>query len=213
MSRMRVVSTWGRRGLAVALSVGVAAGFASCHKRAVDRPDATFATEMATDFSEKVPLDVAILPTVNVTGKEMPIAGFLRESAKDALVDRWYSPIAFSVVDSRVGPRDRFTQYDLDRLRGTFEEEAILTSQLSMWDVSFLRKDHKVLAGGEFTLYDSKTGTKLWSASFSDYWVPVEAAPGNIAAEDFYEFERKAMREFVQRCFAEFPKRISKTQS
>jgi len=199
-----------------AFAVGVVAALAvggGCVRKSVDHPDAAFATEMSPDFSQKVPLNVAVLPPINVTGKEMPIASFFREYSKNALVERWYSPIAFSVVDSRVGPRERFTPYDLDRLRGTFEEDAILTSQLGLWDVSYLRKDHKVLATGEFALYDSKTGTKLWSASFSDYWVPVEAGPGVIAAEDFYEYEHRAMREFVERCFAEFPKRTAKTQS
>jgi hypothetical protein len=212
-SRIGAVSAWRWSGFVAAGSVCAAAAFgAGCVRKHVDRPDATFATEMAPDFAQKVPLNVAILPPVNVTGKEIPIATHLRESAKNALVDRWYSPIASSVVDSRVGPRERFTPYDLDRLRGTFEEDAILTSQLSAWDVSQLRRDHKVLASGEFTLYDSKTGSKLWSSSFTDYWVTVDAAPGFIAPEDFYEYERRAMREFVDRCFAEFPKRISKTQ-
>jgi hypothetical protein len=194
-------------------AAALAAGGTACVKKSVDRPDAAFATEMAPDFAQKVPLNVAVLPPVNVTGKEMPIARQFREYAKDALVDRWYSPIAFSVVDSRVGPRERFTPYDLDRLRGTFEEDAILTAQLAQWDSTYLRNQHKVLAGGEFALYDSKSGSKLWGATFSDYWVPIEAGPGTIATEDFYEYEHRAMREFVRRCFAEFPKRISKTQS
>ncbi len=194
----------------LALFIGLAAAAAAgCVRRPPERPDASMSTEMAPDFAQSVPLNVAVLPAVNTTGREVTIIRSFREYAKEALVERWYSPIAFTAIDSRVGPRERFTPFDLDRLRGTFEEDAILACTLSQWDASTLRKDHKVLAGGEFSLYNSKTGKRLWSVSFSDYWVPVDAGPRQIPAEDFYEYEQRAMRSFVQRFFAEFPKRAS----
>jgi hypothetical protein len=198
-------------GLSAAMALTSVVG-AGCVQRPPERPDASMSTEMAPDFSQKVPLNIAVLPAVNTTGKEVTIIKAFREYAKDALVDRWYSPIAFSAIDSRVGPRERFTPWDLDRLRGTFEEDAILACTLSQWDASTLRKDHKVLAGGDFALYDSKSGSKLWTVSFADYWVKVDAGPRQISAEDFYEYEHRAMKAFVQRFFAEFPKRASSAQ-
>ncbi len=108
------------------------------------------------------PTDVAVLPVVNMTGKQgLPLTE-MRKQFQNALAELRYSPLALDYVDSKV------VEASFDP--GALKEDAILKLHVTRWDDSTWDLNSRLVIEADVYLLDAKApelASALWGGHVS----------------------------------------------
>jgi hypothetical protein len=113
-------------------------------------------------FAERRPIDIAIMPVYSTPEEIPPVVRHVREQVKATLLEDFYSPVSFQAIDEKLGAFPERRRFDLNQIRGNFDEDALLYASLDRWDKTHLVHKLTVVASMTFTLYDSRSGDVLW---------------------------------------------------
>jgi hypothetical protein len=171
----------------------------------VDFPEAVVETDLSDSFFDVHPIDIAVMPVYSAPEEIPPMVRVMRDRIKGALLDRHYSPISFASIDEKLGAFPERRRFDLNQIRGNFDEDALLYASLDRWDRTHLQRRGKVIVSATFTLYNSRTGDELWHYRVSDRVVDVPRRAGADASEPAYEETVAGV--LVSEAFAAFPKK------
>lgn len=139
-----------------------------CQAAPKEMPESRSEGGPSSALFERQPIDIAVLPVYTGRKFEPSLAKALRGTVKDELLDKRYSPVSFDSIDSKLGDFPDSRELDLHTMRGNFDEDALLYVRLDQWDDSMLSKHQFMLVGLTFTLYDSRTGSQLWTHRVTD---------------------------------------------
>ncbi|MDZ4773567.1 MAG: DUF4136 domain-containing protein [Planctomycetota bacterium] len=112
--------------------------------------------EGATKIMERAPIDIAVLPVVNNTGKNVP-ASVLRASFQQGLVERRYSPLSLEYVDRNI------TEASYNP--GASQEQAVCTIEIARWDTSLWETHNALQVNLVVRIVDATSGQELWKGS------------------------------------------------
>jgi hypothetical protein len=142
--------------------------------------DPVIETSLSEKFEDRRPIDIAVMPVYSAPEDIPPVVRHLRAQIKEQLLDRFYSPVSFQAIDEKLGAFPERRRFNLNQIRGNFDEDALLYASLDRWEKSDLVKRLTVVVSMTLTLYDSRTGDVLWKYRVQDQAVRVP----NFAPEE-----------------------------
>jgi hypothetical protein len=148
--------------------------------------------------------DVAILPVRVGSHDTQGVAATMRDEIKKALVAKLYSPLSAESIDRKLGPVAERRSFEPARLKGSFDEDAILVTELTQWESQWLRSHGKVLLGGTFALHHSDSGKVVWSREIRNRYVQVT---GQVTADNAAEHRADVIRRFVRDALRNLPRK------
>lgn len=155
------------------------------------------------------PLDIAVLPVQNNSGREdVPVAG-LRHAFHHGLVRQRYTPLSLEYVDSKIvdpNPADANTA-EASYTPGDTHENAILQLFVTRWDDSRWKSSAELRIDGEIYLLDvaePNPSKALWGGKISRN-VSVLARRQVIASDG--ELLDEALAQFADDVLASLPAR------
>ncbi len=160
--------------------------------------------ELAQDFPQLRVVDIAILPVKDEAGAADGIPPMVREEIKKTLVAKMFSPLSFESVDRKLGPLPEKRSFDPAGLKGSFDEDAILTATLTQWEGQWLRTHNKALIGATFSLFHSPSGKVVWVREIRNQYVEVS---GRVTAENVRDYQSDAIRSFVRDAMRNVPRK------
>lgn len=149
-------------------------------------------------LAEKNPLDIAVLPVTNATGRgDVPLDQIRREFAA-GLVGLRYSPLALDYVDRRA--------VEASYEPGSLAEHALLRVSITRWDDTHWRSHGRIAVEGDVALTDaaSLAAPALWGGHVARQ-VELGLARDVIATDA--DRRAEAVRRFVQGVLASLPAR------
>ncbi|MBI1849889.1 MAG: hypothetical protein HYR85_06045 [Planctomycetes bacterium] len=197
-----------RRLLAFVSATGVASSAAltsGCATAPRDNLAVVNNEQVAQDFAQLRIRDVAVLPVRVGEGESESVGRDVRDEVKQSLVAKLYSPLSFDTVDRKLGPVAERRSFDLAKYKGSFDEDAILTAELTQWDGQWLRSHNQILLGATFSLYHSKSGKVVWSRELRNRYIDIS---GPVTADNARDSEKEAIRKFVREAMRGLPRKI-----
>jgi len=161
----------------------------------------------AADLSRENPAEVAVLPVVDKTGNPnvQRFLPELRRAFYRALMDRRYTPLALSYVDSVLRTLSTGPVPLLKDLRGKFGEDALLLVTVNSWNEKLLRVDRRIRAALEVHLVSSRTGREVWGGTVNlEIRVPGHGMP---SPDEIPLLRREAMAILASKVLAKLPRR------
>jgi hypothetical protein len=160
--------------------------------------------EVAQDFAQLRIRDIAVMPVRTSEDVSESVGQVLRDEIKRSLIGKLYSPLSFDSIDKKLGPVAERRTFDPVRFKGSFDEDAILTAELTQWDEQWLRSNNQVLMGAKLSLYHCPTGKVVWSRELKNKQIDVS---GTITAENARAYEDDVVRKFVREAMRGLPRK------
>lgn len=150
---------------------------------------------------QKNPLEVAVLPVQNNTGKaDLPL-DLLREDLYQVLLKRYYTPLALTFVDQQAGVAEA------SYVPGTLQEDAVMQMFLTRWDDTNWQSRAELVIDGDIYLLDASDPDPtraLWGGKFSRR---VSVANERASASNAADLMDRAVDLFVEQILASLPVR------
>lgn len=147
------------------------------------------------------PLEVAVLPVQNNTGKaDLPL-DVLRGDLYQVLLQRYYTPLALTFVDQQVGVAEA------SYVPGTLQEDAVMQMFLTKWDDTNWQSRAELVIEGDIYLLDVSDPDPtraLWGGRFSRR---VSVANERASASNAADLMNRAVDRFVDQILASLPVR------
>lgn len=161
------------------------------------------------------PTSIAVLEVEDRTNGEFvkPLLETMRRQLGASLIDRYYSPLTSTYVDSRMqravqnasaGRVSSIETEFLASLAGQANEDAILAVQITHWDQSSLLVSNQVHFVAKVTMFASAKKIVLWSGDMRGV---VVAGGAGAAPRDPIARAESAARELVKELLNRLPKR------
>ena len=161
------------------------------------------------------PTSIAVLEVEDRTNGDFvkPLLETMRKQLGASLIDRYYSPLTSTYVDTRMqravqnassGRGSTIETEFLASLAGQANEDAILAVQVTHWDQSSLLVSNEVQFVAKVTMFASEKKIVLWSGDMRGVVVAggTAAAPRDPAAR-----AEAAARELIKELLNRLPKR------
>jgi len=169
----------------------------------LDLPEAVVETSVSEKFAERRPIDIAVMPVYSAPEEIPPVVRHLRDQCKRQILEKNYSPVSFQSIDEKLGAFPERRRFDLNQIRGNFDEDALLLASLDLWDKTHLKLDLTVIVSATFVLFDSRTGDRLWEYRVTNRSIPVPNYSPQAAEGAGYEAYVAMI--LAQEAFANFP--------
>ena len=161
------------------------------------------------------PTSIAVLEVEDRTNGEFvkPLLETMRRQVGVSLIDRYYSPLTSTYVDSRMqravqnaasGRVSSIETEFLASLAGQANEDAILAVQVTHWDQSSLLVSNQVHFVAKVTMFASAKKIVLWSGDMRGV---VVAGGTGAAPRDPVARAESAARELIKELLNRLPKR------
>ena len=161
------------------------------------------------------PTSIAVLEVEDRTNGEFvkPLLETMRRQLGVSLIDRYYSPLTSTYVDSRMqravqnasaGRVSSIETEFLASLAGQANEDAILAVQVTHWDQSSLLVSNQVHFVAKVTMFASAKKIVLWSGDMRGV---VVAGGTGAAPRDPVARAESAARELIKELLNRLPKR------
>ena len=187
------------RSLAPGLLVLAASSLGACTTiEEVQKPESTRFRGEAGRIEEVQPVDIAVAPVRNQSGRDDLPADQFREAFAAELLDRLYSPLSLDYVDAN---------WAESAFAGTPAPDALLVVAITDWDPDHLYSSGIVTVGADLYLFEggSTTGTPLWGLELRRR-IDLGDGRGNPPTPSDH-LRPKAVRLFAEAALAELPER------
>lgn len=140
------------------------------------------------------PADVVVAPVEVMGNADKPPVQMLRRSFQVALVDRRYSPLATSYVDTGI--------IEAAYTPGTLDEEAVLQISVRSWSETLGVAHTSLYADIEAAMLDARTGETLWSGQLGKRY---SLALDSVSSRQ--QIQRKVCNQIAEEIMAAMPAR------
>ncbi len=167
--------------------------------------------ELDSGYTDRCPLEIAVLPVQNLVLEEVDILGELRRQAYLQLIDKRYSALNLAYVDEEIslldagGGGDR--GIDFARIRGQMGEDAILRISLEKFDTGPYHARGRIVIGADWLMIDSKTGEQLWRARVEEI---VDLRDERELLKMKREYEPRAVELYVRSVLSRLPDKVDR---
>lgn len=167
--------------------------------------------ELAADYTESCPLEIAVLPVQNLLVEDVAILDDMRKQAYLQLIDKRYTALNLAYVDEEIalldagGGGDR--GIDFGRIRGQMGEDAILRISLEKFDTSLYHARGRVVIGSDWLLIESSSGRQLWRAHVEEV---VDMRSERELLTMKREYEPRAVELYVHSVLSRLPDKVDR---
>lgn len=193
--KIRIASIVSTNVLALALFAALGCSSVNPLPKGADNPDLHVGR-----LKQVNPLEIAVLPVTNNTGKDDLPLERMREDFYKGLVRRYYTPLALSFVDQKTAVEASYTP-------GELQENAVLQVFLTSWDDSRWTANGEVTIEGDVFLLDVSnptTSQALWGGRFSRR---VSMSLDRASSPTDADLKNRAVDRFVEDVLASLPVR------